>query len=99
MSTVKVVKALRKMRSLFDHGKRTLEYKPNTWIHPSVGKIYAFEDYESASTWTRDYPGSSLWEAEAEIFNTKPCMFCANRAFFASRMDKCLTITVRNGTL
>ena len=78
MNTVNVIKALRGMNSLFDHGKVTLEYEPDKWVYPSVGKIYAFEDYESASAWARDYPGSSLWEAEAEIFNTKPCMFCAN---------------------
>ena len=78
MSYVKVIKVVRSNHSLFDRGKFTLAYKPFHWIYPAIGKIYAFQDYANASNWVRDYPGSSMWEAQAEIFDAPNCMFCAN---------------------
>lgn len=76
MEYVTVIKVLKRMDSAFDHGKYTLRYSPCRWTYPIVGKIYAFQDYEHAIRWAIDYPGDSLWEAEAEIFKEGNCLAC-----------------------
>jgi hypothetical protein len=78
MKNGKVYKMLRGKQSAFDHGKYTLEYIPNKWTYPSAGKIYAFQNYHQAMRWASEYPGDSLWEAEAEIFKDGNCMMCTN---------------------
>ena len=78
MTHAKVIKVLRNMHSAFDHGTATLKYTANQWTSPSVGKIYAFQDFESAFKWAVDFPGTSLWEATAEIIKVGDCMICTN---------------------
>ena len=78
MEKIKVFKVLNEMQSAFDHGEYTLEYIPRKWTYPSTGKIYAFQDYHHAMRWASEYPGDSLWEAEAEVFKDGNCMMCTN---------------------
>ena len=78
MESATVIKVLRGVNSAFDHGKYTLEYIPYKWTYPLAGKIYAFQDYEHALRWASDYPGDSVWEAEAEIFKDGNCMMCTD---------------------
>jgi len=78
MEYVTVVKVLKGTNSAFDHGEHTLEYIPGKWTYPSVGKIYAFQDREHALRWAVDYPGHSVWEAEAEIFTDGNCLMCTD---------------------
>ena len=78
MTDTKVIKVLRTMHSAFDHGPATLEYRTNQWTLPSVGKIYAFRDFESACSWAIDFPGTSLWEANAQVITVEHCMVCTN---------------------
>jgi len=77
-----VIKVLRGINSAFDHGEYTLQYISYKWTYPSTGKIYAFQDYDHALRWASDYPGSSVWEAEAEIFKDGNCMMCTNEDFY-----------------
>ena len=78
MAHAPVIKVLRNMHSAFDHGAATLDYRANQWTSPSVGKIYAFRDLESALSWAVDFPGTSLWEATAEVITAEDCMVCTN---------------------
>ena len=74
MKNIKVIKVLRDTQSAFDHGEYTLHYTPHKWTYPSVGKIYAFQDFQHAMQWASEYPGDSLWEAEAEIIRNGNCI-------------------------
>jgi hypothetical protein len=78
MEYVTVIKVLKGINSAFEHGDHTLQYIPDKWTYPSVGKIYAFEDCEHALRWAVDYPGDSVWEAKAEIYKRGNCMMCTD---------------------
>jgi len=78
MRHARVIKVVRDMHSAFEHGPATLDYSPNQWTVPAVGKIYAFQDFESASRWAIDFPGTSLWEAVADVIAVEKCMACTN---------------------
>ena len=81
MSYDTVFKVLRGKDSAFDHGDYTLQYIPYKWTSPSLGKIYAFQDYEHALRWAAEYSGNSIWEAEAEIFKDGNCMMCSDEKY------------------
>ena len=82
MKNMKVVKVLRNMQSAFDHGKYTLSYTPHIWTYPLAGKIYGFIDYHHAMKWASDYPGDTLWEAEAELYWNGNCKMYVEEGYF-----------------
>ncbi len=78
MNGITVFKVLRDGKSLFDHGKYTLQYHPGKWTCPELGKIYAFRDLHYAVRWSADYHDVTVWEAEAEISKDGTCMMCSD---------------------
>lgn len=82
MEYTSVFKVLREGHSLFDHGKYTLQYVPNRWTYPSLGKIYAFQNLHQAVRWSADYEGVTVWEAEAEIAKDGTCMMCSDEEHY-----------------
>ena len=77
MKYANVVKVLNGVHSAFNHKAYTLEYVQDKWTDPLIGKIYAFQDYYHALRWASDYPGVTIWEAEAEISKEGNCMMCS----------------------